>query len=114
MKKIEIKEKLSYEPSIEILCGTVEQVAEKILALKYEIPLSYKSIEMDYDYEDYYGSDRYLVIKLYGIRDETDDEYKKRLNIKKQEVENKKNKAEETRLKELDELKRLKEKYPNL
>jgi hypothetical protein len=133
--KIEIKD-IPYV-SIEnyILTGSLEDVAKNILGLRdklkesydyreskegvkyYSTPLipfeDYKYIELDYEYN--YNADFGLRIRCY--RDETDEEYNKRIELAKKRSEAAKlaakNRKEAQQKRELSLLKTLKEKYEN-
>ncbi len=80
-----------------------------------------KSLEDKYVERNYYnliiereygGRDSDSEYYLYGSREETDKEYKKRMNVNKRKRENNKLIKERNKEKEVQKLKKLMEKYP--
>jgi len=131
--KIEIKNVPYVYLDNSILSGTLEEVSKNILGLKDKLKEAYyyvtskkdiiyanltpfenyKYIELDYRYN--YNDDLELILKCY--RDETDEEYNKRIELSKKKSEAAKlaakNRKEAQKKRELSLLKTLKEKYEN-
>ncbi len=104
-----------------VISGSLQEVANNILALEQELKTKNQyiidnpdryfkfNIEIQRDYE---GSDE---IRLYGVRMETDEEFQKRIEKSKKSIEAQKlaakKRIENTKKKELQTFLRLKKKY---
>jgi hypothetical protein len=92
IKKIKVRETAKYYDVFE---GSLEGI---IASLQAELDSGWEGIEQDYEYD--YGGDKYTVYKLYKHRDETDQEYNKRMKQLEKEKEEKV-KAKERKLQQL-------------
>ena len=93
--------------------GKLSYLINKLEEIKKESEeLGYSDLEIDKEYCCDYYNDSKIEFYLYGTREETDEEYNKRMkkNKKKKEI-NKQNKVKQ-KGREIKRLKELMEKYP--
>lgn len=111
---------------ITILTGTIQEIAKNILDIENRLkkecsliiknPELYKRFELSYQYG--YGQDESDSVLIYGVRDETEEEYNIRIekNKKAQEAQKKakQNRTANTIKNELKILAHLQKKYKNI
>jgi len=115
MDKDRLKIKIKDIPYIyidsDLFEGTLEEVSKKVLSLKDKLKESYKEIRIASTFD--YDGNREYYLEVY--RDETDEEYNKRIELAKKKSESAKlaakNRKEAQKKRELSLLKTLKEKY---
>jgi len=120
LEKLEIEEDLYFTIGINILNGSLQDVAKKILSFENELKTTHQGIINEPDkylyfkmrIADYYDSPE---IQLSGVRMETDVEYARRMkhieNSRKGQIASALKRKEKKEAEELKTLKRLQEKY---
>lgn len=113
MDKIDIKDTLYglYNEIYTVIDGTLYNTAKNFLDLEEKLRVKYPDKYKRFEVNLQHDYDGYPELEFFGIREETDEEFKKRIELEKEKIESNKKRKEKKEKEEYELFLKLQKKF---